>query len=47
VAEHEVIVAAIGAGDPDPTQAAVETNWRNAARRLAKVIDTLGERGSW
>jgi DNA-binding GntR family transcriptional regulator len=47
VAEHRVIVTAIGAGDPDGAQLAVETNWRNAAERLNRVIHTLGERGSW
>lgn len=47
VAEHSVIVVTIGAGDPDQAQAAVTTNWRNAAQRLARVITSLGERGSW
>ena len=47
VAEHKVIVATIGAGDPDQAQAAVVANWRNAAQRLARVINSLGERGSW
>ena len=47
VKEHEVIIRAIAAGDAATAQHAVETNWRNAAERLAKVIATLGERGSW
>jgi DNA-binding GntR family transcriptional regulator len=47
VAEHEEIVCALGAGDPDRSQRAVETNWTNAAKRLDRVIQTLGERGSW
>lgn len=47
VAEHKVIAAAIGSGDPDRSQLAVRTNWRNAAERLNRVIHTLGERGSW
>lgn len=47
VAEHKVIVRAVGAGDPDQSQLAVETNWRNAAQRLNRVIHSLGERGSW
>lgn len=46
-AEHSVIVRAIRAGNEDAAQRAVQTNWRNAAQRLAAVIDTLGERGSW
>ena len=47
VKEHDVIIRAIAAGDAVTAQHAVETNWRNAAERLAKVIATLGERGSW
>lgn len=47
VAEHEVINHCIEFGDPQSAQFAVESNWRNAARRLSRVIDTHGERGSW
>lgn len=47
VAEHEVISRCIEAGEPDAAQQAVESNWRNAARRLSRVIGTYGERGSW
>ena len=47
VKEHEVIVRAIAAGDPQAAQKAVETNWRNAAGRLSGVIAQLGERGAW
>ena len=47
VKEHEVIVRAIAAGDAQTAQGAVETNWRNAAARLSRVIGQLGERGSW
>jgi DNA-binding GntR family transcriptional regulator len=47
VKEHDVIVRAIAKGDPDAAQRAAETNWRNAAARLAKVIAQLGERGLW
>jgi DNA-binding GntR family transcriptional regulator len=47
VKEHEVIVKAIASGDPHAAQRAVETNWRNAAGRLSRVIGQLGERGSW
>jgi hypothetical protein len=25
----------------------VQTNWRHAADRIAKVIEVAGERGSW
>ena len=47
VKEHDIIIKAIASGDALGAQRAVETNWRNAAGRLAKVITQLGERGSW
>lgn len=47
VEEHQRIIDGIAAADPDAAQRAVETNWLNAAQRLSRVIDTLGERGSW
>lgn len=47
VAEHEAIIRAIRAGDADASQQAVRTNWRNAAERLAAVIERAGERGAW
>lgn len=45
--EHEVIVRAIREGDAAAAEHAVKANWRNAADRLARVIETAGERGSW
>jgi len=47
VQEHQVIVDAITAGDPDLAQNSVRTNWRNAAARLSGVIARAGELGSW
>jgi DNA-binding GntR family transcriptional regulator len=47
VKEHAIIIAAIEGGDPKGAQRAVETNWRNAAKRLTSVISEHGERGSW
>jgi DNA-binding GntR family transcriptional regulator len=47
VEEHERIVRAIASGDALRAQQTIEDNWRNAASRLASVIATLGERGSW
>lgn len=47
VEEHAVIIRRIRDGDAMAAQNAVDTNWRNAALRLDKVIATLGERGSW
>ena len=45
--EHAVIVEAMAAREVAAAQAAVEANWRGAAKRLAKVIDHIGERGAW
>ncbi|MBA4158470.1 MAG: GntR family transcriptional regulator [Gemmatimonadetes bacterium] len=45
--EHEVIIRRIEEGDADGAERAVQANWRNAAERLAVLIDTMGERGSW
>lgn len=47
VKEHETITQAIAEGELDDAQAAAETNWHNAASRLATVIAEYGERGSW
>jgi DNA-binding GntR family transcriptional regulator len=47
VAEHDAIIAAIEESDADRAQVAVQTNWRHAADRIAKVIEVAGERGSW
>ena len=47
VKEHEAIASSIAKGDPDAAQRAAETNWHNAARRLARIIAQHGERGSW
>jgi hypothetical protein len=41
------MISAIEEGRSADAQAAVETNWRHAAERLARVIDVAGERGSW
>lgn len=47
VKEHEKIVRSIAKGDADAAQRAAETNWHNAAERLARTIAKQGERGSW
>lgn len=47
VEEHQKIVDTIESGDADEAQAAVRTNWRNAAKRLCGVIARAGELGSW
>ena len=47
VDEHDAIINAIDEGRPEEAERALETNWRHAADRLARVIDVVGERGSW
>lgn len=47
VREHDLITRSIARGDRDGAQRAAETNWHNAAERLAKVIAQHGERGNW
>jgi DNA-binding GntR family transcriptional regulator len=47
IAEHEVIIQALLAGDADATERGLQANWMNGCDRLARVIDMFGERGSW
>jgi DNA-binding GntR family transcriptional regulator len=47
VDEHSLIIQTIRMGDGDAAQRAIQTNWRNAARRFAAAIANWGERGSW
>ena len=47
VTEHEAIIEAIAAGDAEGAKAAVEHNWHNAAERLGRVIERVGDRGRW
>jgi DNA-binding GntR family transcriptional regulator len=47
VAEHEEVVRGIESGDGEAAEQALRRNWWNATERLAAVIGTVGERGSW
>ena len=47
VKEHAEIIQAISEGDADRAEHAIQLNWDNGADRLGRVIDALGERGSW
>lgn len=47
VAEHEVIIDAIRAGDADRAEQAVLVNWDHAAQRVRQAIEQAGERGGW
>lgn len=47
VAEHNDIVRAIREGDAAAAQQAIQTNWRNAAKRIGTVISEWGGSGGW
>jgi DNA-binding GntR family transcriptional regulator len=47
VAEHDRVVRAIAAGEPEEAQKAIETNWYNASERLLRTIQHHGEKGNW
>jgi DNA-binding GntR family transcriptional regulator len=47
VAEHDQIISAIEEGNGEAAERAFELNWQNGWERLCRVIDTLGEHGSW
>jgi DNA-binding GntR family transcriptional regulator len=47
IAEHEKIISAISKGDADAAEVGIQVNWQNGAQRLSRLIDNLGERGSW
>jgi DNA-binding GntR family transcriptional regulator len=47
IGEHLLIIQSIENGDSDGAERAVLMNWKNGAERLGRVIETLGERGSW
>ncbi len=47
VEEHEVFIGRIVAGSADGARRAVHHHWRNAAGRLERIIEIMGERGSW
>ena len=47
VAEHEEIIDAIHKGDPDRAEIRIQANWEHGVKRLSRLIEDLGERGSW
>ena len=47
VKEHAEIISAISEGDADRAERGIQLNWDNGADRLGRVIDAMGERGSW
>jgi DNA-binding GntR family transcriptional regulator len=46
-AEHAVIIHSIELGAATAAEAAVRKNWENSAERLSRLINHVGERGSW
>jgi DNA-binding GntR family transcriptional regulator len=47
VAEHDATICAIRDGDPETAQEAIRVNWRNAATRIAAMINEWGGSGGW
>jgi DNA-binding GntR family transcriptional regulator len=47
IAEHNDIIRALADGDPDRVDRCLQINWDNGCKRLFRVIDVFGERGSW
>jgi len=47
VAEHDEVIRAIMAGNPDRVESGLQKNWENGSERLGRVIQIFGERGSW
>lgn len=47
VAEHELIIAGIAAGNGKTAESALIDNWKCGVGRIHHLIDLLGERGSW
>lgn len=45
--EHEAIIRALLDSDADQLEEALRLNWENGCKRLAHVIEALGERGNW
>ena len=45
--EHDAILEAIVAGDPDEAERCAIANWRRGSERYARIVQDLGERGSW
>ena len=47
VAEHDVVIRGIQAGNADQVEQGLQTNWLKGSERLGHVIEIFGERGSW
>jgi DNA-binding GntR family transcriptional regulator len=47
IEEHDIIIKAIADGRPADAKESVHQNWHNAAERLGRVIERVGDRGRW
>lgn len=47
ISEHAAIIRAINKGVADDVETALRNNWTNGWKRLGKLIDQFGEKGSW
>lgn len=45
--EHQTIITAVRAGDPDAAEETTALNWRNGAERYRRTVELHGERGQW
>lgn len=45
--EHAAMIEAIRTGDADAAERAATLNWRRGIVRYARIVQDLGERGSW
>lgn len=45
--EHDAMIEAIRTGDADAAERAATLNWRRGIERYARIVQDLGERGSW
>jgi DNA-binding GntR family transcriptional regulator len=47
VAEHKTIIDAIAAGNRESSLCSTQEHWMAASDRLCRIIEAVGERGSW
>ncbi|HUG55109.1 MAG TPA: GntR family transcriptional regulator [Vicinamibacteria bacterium] len=45
--EHDEMIEAIAKGDADGAERATIGNWRRGSERYARIVQDLGERGTW
>ena len=45
--EHDDMIEAIRRGDADAAESSTIANWRRGSERYARIVQDMGERGSW